>query len=208
MIVAFHLGQVNLPVHIGRMKILTMRGFMREGEATNGGTATTTRQAVVAVITLALCRRRALGRSVFLLRCGSCTGCWRSHGGCWSSNEFHCHHFGRITHPTAGADYTRVSTWPVTKPNCNITEQLGNHRLAAQETQGTTAGRETAIFAQGNHAIGKATNFLRLRLGRFNPLMLQERGHETPKQSPAMFSLTSELSTLLFVAHSPVPFLF
>ena len=51
--------------------------------------------------------------------------------------------------------------------------------------------RQIALLAEGDHAVGEPANLLGLRLGRLDPLMLEQRGHQVPEQRPAVFGIAA-----------------
>ena len=96
---------------------------------------------------------------------------------------------GRITYTTPRFNHPRVAAVSVSKPTSHLTEQLRYHCLASEKPESPTSSGQVALLAKRDHPIGKASHFLRFGLGSLNPLILQERGDQAPKQRPSVFRI-------------------
>src|SRR5581483_3952327 len=119
-----------------------------------------------------------------------------------SRDQFDDYELGGITDPAAGLDQPRIAALPVLKPPGHITEQLADRFLAAKKAERPAARGQVALFAERDHPVGEAAELLRLRLGGFDALMLDERSHQAPEERPTVLGVTSELTAFFAVTHS------
>src|SRR5690348_13555688 len=125
-----------------------------------------------------------------------------------SGDQLNGHQFGGVADPPTSLHHPRITSGTILETASDIAEQLRDDVFAPQEAERPTPGRQGAVFAQRDHAVGEAANFFRLRLGSFNPLMLEQRGHQASEQRPPMFGLSTELSALFSMTHDALSYSF
>lgn len=123
-----------------------------------------------------------------------------------AGNQFDRNQFGSIANPPPGLHHPGIASWTVLESRRYVAEELRDHGLASQKAESPSASRQGTVFTKRNHTIGKSPDFLRLGLGRFDPLMFEQRRDKTSEQGPAMLGLSAELSTFFSVTHGSLLF--
>jgi hypothetical protein len=105
---------------------------------------------------------------------------------------------------SSAASPTRRRVLTVLEPSRHVAEQLRDDRFAAQERERPAPRRQSAFLPERDHAVGKSPHLFRLRLGRLDALVIQQRRDKAPKQRPSVFGLAPELSSFFSVSHGGV----
>src|SRR5437660_296097 len=119
----------------------------------------------------------------------------------FAAQQFEEGFVGAVTLVPAGADNARVSAIPVAETRANRVEQL-DHRVAGHEVRRRQPPRrEVASLAERNHLLDDGLRGLRLRNGRFDPLLHDHRRDQVPQQRAPVRGVPSEFVACYFVTH-------
>jgi hypothetical protein len=102
-------------------------------------------------------------------------------------------------------DDTGIPAVSIAKSLGDVGEEGGDNGFSPNEGQGVPASRQIPALSECDHPIGESPQFLGLRLGGFDPLVLKERRHEASKQRAPVFRLSAQLSSSLPMSHGSLP---
>src|SRR5215218_1349219 len=121
------------------------------------------------------------------------------------SDELEVHHLGGVTPPRAQLQDPRVAAGPPRVARCDLGEQRVHDELVLPERrERLAAGMQIAALGQRDELLELRLDRLGLRLGRLDPLMLDDLLAEVHEQRLAMRRVAAELVACLLVAHERI----
>src|SRR5207248_660964 len=116
-------------------------------------------------------------------------------------DELEINHLGCVAGSVAELDDPGVAARSVGHPRPDVVEQLVHHLLGAEHGERLTARVKVATPAERDHLLGEGLDGLRLRLGRPDPAVLDERARQVGVQRLAVRRIAAELLPCASVAH-------
>src|ERR1019366_167772 len=116
-------------------------------------------------------------------------------------DQFDARHLRAVTLAVAGLEDARVAAPARGEPGTQLLEELVRGRALVDVNAGETARVQRAGAGLRDQLLDERTQFLRLRLGRLDGSLEDERGREVPKERELLLGRAAELPSCLLVAH-------
>src|ERR1019366_8163916 len=116
-------------------------------------------------------------------------------------DQFDARHLCAVTLAVAGLEDARVAALARGEPGTELLEELVRGRALVDVNAGETARVQRAGAGLRDQLLDERTQFLRLRLGRLDGSLEDERGREVPKERELLFGRAAELPSCPLVAH-------
>src|SRR3954447_15472523 len=119
-------------------------------------------------------------------------------------DQLEIRHLGCVALTLADLDDARVAAGAVREAGRDLVEELLHDVLGAELGDGLTARREVAAAAERDHLLGQRLDRLRLRDGRLDPAVLDQRTGEVRVERLAVGRVAAELLPGLVVTHEAI----
>lgn len=115
------------------------------------------------------------------------------HLGLASLQQFEESGLSAITQPALmPLDNAGVPTWPISKPRCDLREQLADDLLIGETGQSGPAGMQPTLLGDRDEFLDETAGFLGLLDRRDDPFMRNQRSCQVTHQGHAMRGIPSE----------------
>jgi hypothetical protein len=118
-----------------------------------------------------------------------------------SINQLDVRHRRLVTRAMAALEDAQITTRALLVARAQFGKQLADRGIAAQAGESQTPLGNAVFFRHGDQGLGHTTQFLRLRQGRLDQFLLDQRGGHVAKHGLAVCTVTVQLPSGFAVTH-------